>query len=378
VTSRGLSFHPVRGDAEALLRSSGGTALAESGRSVVRMAVSVLRTFGALARQYGRDFAALDWAHTDLIINQLPGGLYGVDLAQAHGLPMLLAAVMPLVPSRTQPMLAFPTAFAGLPGYNMWTHRTAYQIVWQGFRRHVSRWRKASLGLPPAPLWGHFGDTRAHFPTLNGFSAHVVERPPDWGAHVHVTGYWLPTHPKWQPPDDLCRFIEAGPPPVFIGFGSMPVRDPQRTTALLLQALLDSGHRAILHAGWAGLGSDDLPSRIYPLDYAPYDWLFPRMAAVVHHGGSGTTAFALRAGVPSLVVPFLFDQFYWGARVRDLGVGPAPIPFRRLSAPRLSRAISHAADDPGIRRRAAELGRRIAAEDGIGAAVRIVEAYGTQ
>jgi UDP:flavonoid glycosyltransferase YjiC (YdhE family) len=160
---------------------------------------------------------------------------------------------------------------------------------------------------------------------------------------------------------------------VFVGFGSMPISQPERTTGLVLEALKRAGQRVLLHAGWAGLGGGALPDDVFQIDYAPYDWLFPRMAAVVHHGGSGTTAFGLRAGVPTLIVPFLFDQSYWGRRVAALGVGPAPIPYKKLSVDGLAEGITRAVDDTAMRQRAASLGRKIRAEDGITQAIRIVE-----
>jgi sterol 3beta-glucosyltransferase len=169
---------------------------------------------------------------------------------------------------------------------------------------------------------------------------------------MHVTGYWFPEDEEWQPPADLVRFLEGGSRPVFVGFGSMPVPDAEGTTVLVLEALRLSGQRGIVHAGWGGVGGSDLPEWAFRLEYAPYGWLFPRMAAVVHHGGSGTTAFGLRAGVPSLVVPFLFDQFYWGRRIAELGVGRAPVPFGKLTAEGLAAAIDEAVSDGGMRRRA--------------------------
>ena len=165
------------------------------------------------------------------------------------------------------------------------------------------------------------------------------------------------------------RFLEGGAPPGFVGFGSMPVRDAERTTALVLEALRRSGQRGIVHTGWGGVGGRDLPEWAFPLAYAPYGWLFPRLAAVVHHGGSGTTAFGLRAGVPSLVTPFVFDQYYWGRRISELGVGPVPVPFGELTAERLAAAIDVAVSDGEMRSRAQALGQKIQAEDGLGAAV---------
>jgi sterol 3beta-glucosyltransferase len=371
IASHGLEFHPIRGDAEAILLGS-GQALAESGRSVIRMVVAVMRSFGAMARDYARDLSPLALLDTDLIVSQTPGGLYGYDLAEKQGVPLVAASVIPLVPTAAEPMLAFPTWPSFLPGYNLWTHWMAYQLVWQAFRPTISRWRREALGLEKAPFWGIFRQTQRAIPVLNGFSAHVVTRPPDWGEHVQVTGYWFPEDGTWQPPDGLCRFLESGTQPVFVGFGSMPVRDVERATSMVLEALQRSGQRGILHAGWGGIGRRELPRSVFAIEYAPYGWLFPRLAAVVHHGGSGTTGFALRAGVPSLVVPFLFDQFYWGRRVAELGVGPPPLPYSKLTAGRLARAIDLAVNDRELGRRAQAMGEAIRAEDGLGTAVGIL------
>ena len=384
VAAHGLDYHPVRGDVQGILGTSGGQALAASGRNPLRMARTVLQLFCTLAGSFAQDLYAPALWDTELIVNQLPGGLYGCDLAEKLGVPMVLVAVMPLTPTRYEPMLAFPSMVSGLPGYNALTHWLAYQLVWQGYRPAVARWRQRALGLSRPPLWGYARWLKERrVPVLNGFSPHVVPRPPDWGDHVHITGYWFPRQtrdrfPKeqdWQPPDDLRTFIEAGSPPVFIGFGSMPVRDPKRTTAIVLDALAQSGQRAILHTGWGGLGGQGLPAHVLSISYAPYGWLFPRMAAVVHHGGSGTTGFGLRSGVPSIVVPFLFDQFYWGRRIHELGVGPAPIPHKRLSARRLAEAIAEVVSDAEMRRRAAELGKQIRAEDGVGEAIRAIQQH---
>jgi len=186
---------------------------------------------------------------------------------------------------------------------------------------------------------------------------------------------WDTEEENWRPPEGLCAFIQAGPPPVFIGFGSMSMRDPKRTTAMVLDALKRSGQRGILHMGWGGMGQQELPDYVWKVEYVPYGWLFPQMAAVVHHGGSGTTAFGLRAGVPSIIVPFLFDQFYWGKRVSALGVGPEPIPHKKLSVERLAEALTIAVNDTQMRQRAAELGEKIRMEGGVSAAVEAIHQY---
>jgi UDP:flavonoid glycosyltransferase YjiC (YdhE family) len=372
-----LDMHPVEGDAASLLQTGGGLALSEAGRNIPRMLLALRRSFGAQAEAYGRAFGHPVLRETDVIVNQLPGGLYATDLVQRarlDGTPVALVhgSVMPLARTSAFPMLAFPRAPSFIPGYNALTYRIAEQLVWQMFRRAVNTWRRAALGLPPAPFLGNMG---LHGSTvLNAFSRHVVPRPPDWGDNVHVTGYWYARDEEdWQAPDNLRRFLDAGPPPVFVGFGSMPLRRPKETTALLLEAVRRSGQRAILHAGWAGLPDDSLPEDVLAVGYTPYGWLFPRVAAVVHHGGAGTTGAALRAGVPALIMPFLFDQFFWGHRLQELGVGPAPLPFKKLAVPALATALRRMVQDETMRRRAARLAEKVRAEPGVLGAVKLIE-----
>ncbi len=155
----------------------------------------------------------------------------------------------------------------------------------------------------------------------------------------------------------------------------MAGNNPEHLTSMILEALSMSGQRGLLLTGWGGLRTADLPDHVIVLDSAPHSWLFPRMAAVVHHGGAGTTAEGLRAGIPSVITPFVFDQYFWGARIKALGLGPAPIPQKKLSAESLAKAIHLAVNDPGIRQRARSTGESIRAEDGAANAVKIVETY---
>ncbi|MEX0788097.1 MAG: glycosyltransferase [Anaerolineales bacterium] len=370
----GLEFHPIRGDAREMVLGSGGRGALSSGRNILRLWNGILRSFGQLRQSLPSDLNQMPWADTDVLINQLPGALYGFDLAEKYPIRLYRAATMPLARTRVFPMLAFPKALSGLPGYNALTYRMAEQIVWSGFGPSVDRWRTQSLKLR---RWGWAGHYRkmeaARVPILVGISPHVVARPADWADHIHMTGYWYP--PEGRPQDeDLIRFVESGPPPVFLGFGSMPVSDPARATQLLLDAIRLTGRRAVLHAGWAGLGRTELPAHVYPVGETDYSWLFPRTCAIVHHGGSGTTSFALRSGVPAVIVPFVFDQFYWGERVAALGVGPRAIPYRHLTAIGLAEAIEVAAGDGAMRSRAEALAQSLRADAGVDGTIKILEA----
>jgi sterol 3beta-glucosyltransferase len=171
----------------------------------------------------------------------------------------------------------------------------------------------------------------------------------------------------------LLDFLDRGAPPVYIGFGSMGSRNPEQTADLVLQAISMTGQRAILQSGWGGLSKTDLPDTVFIVDSISHSWLFPRVAAVVHHGGAGTTAAGLRAGVPTIIIPFFGDQPFWGRRVAELGVGTDPIPRKQLTSKRLAAAIHRAVNDRSIIQQAADLGEKIRAEDGITKVVNIIQ-----
>lgn len=204
----------------------------------------------------------------------------------------------------------------------------------------------------------------------------MVPFPDDRRKPRHVVGYWtLPAPPTWSPPQGLEAFLLRGGPVVSIGFGSMGSNDPDATTTMVLGAARSAGVRVVLLSGAGRPIADTDTDEVFQAASIPHDWLFPRVAAVVHHGGAGTTGAALRAGVPQLVVPFAVDQPFWGMRVAVLGVGPLPIPRPRLTQPRLADALRRTLDDPGMLRRARTLGTLVRAEDGIGAAVAHFERY---
>src|SRR5262249_31336952 len=194
-------------------------------------------------------------------------------------------------------------------------------------RQPVNEWRRELLHLPPlsgGPLARQLDDRR--LPILYGYSPAVLPKPPDWDERTHVTGYWFLDHlPDWRPPEGLVDFLRVGPPPVSVGFGSMRSQHPEAVTELVVEALARAGQRGILLTGWGGLRGIDRPERVFTVEAVPHDWLFPQVRAAVHHGGAGTAAAALRAGIPSVVVPFFGDQSFWGRRVAALGAGTKPI-----------------------------------------------------
>jgi UDP:flavonoid glycosyltransferase YjiC (YdhE family) len=375
VTSYGLEIWPVDINIQAALQTRETSAAIERGGLVASF-----RKLAELASSGARMLVqvGLEAAHdADTIISGFGGMLVGASLAEKLGLPFVQAYNVPLTPTA-----AFPGVL--LPWLSVWpysiSHRLSHwltrQVVWQSTRSAGNRPRIELLGLPSAPLAGIFDSAIFRSgPVLYGFSPSVLPRPSDWGENIHVTGYWFANEPdSWVPTPELLDLLNGGSAPVYIGFGSMSSEKPEETMRLILDALAIHHRRAIVHSGWAGLESASLPKNVLVVGSVPHSWLFPRVSAIVHHGGAGTTAAAIRAGVPSIVVPFHGDQPFWADLTYKLGVGTRPIPRRRLTAERLATAIERALEDGELCRRAAELGDRVAKEDGISKAVEIIEA----
>jgi sterol 3beta-glucosyltransferase len=372
VHQRGLEFRPIHANPRELLESDAGLAWLEAGRNPLAGTRRLLQLAQPHVARLLEDAVAA-CQDTGAVI-YAPLGMAGYHIAQAQQLPSILAALVPLTPTRAFPAAGAPPWPLG-GAYNLATHLISEQLGWQPFRRQLTQWRRQTLGLAPVGLLGPGRNQRRHHqPVLYGYSPSVVPKPPDWGGHLHVTGYWFPEpDPAWQPPPALTRFLEAGPPPVYVGFGSMTDRDPTGLARTAVAALRRAGCRGILARGWAALAGASDHDDLLVVDEVPHDWLFSKMAAVVHHGGAGTTHTGLRAGIPNVVVPFFTDQPFWAGRVADLGAGPTPIPRRTLTVDRLATAIHTAVSDPTIRAAAAALGRRIQAEDGVTRAVQAVQ-----
>ena len=374
VKSHGLEFWSIRGNSQESIEDKEWRDVSEKGNLIVIMSQLIKHALRS-SMEWMED-ALIACQGMDLLISGSVGLSIAISLAEKYHLPLLQAHLFPITPTKTFPSLVFPQTLPNFGGtFNLISHQLIYQMMIHASRPMLNQARQKVLGLPRASL---FDPTPAclskRFPMLYGFSPSVIPAPADWSAENHVTGYWfLDSTDDWTPPAALLNFLQDGPPPIYIGFGSMSSRNPQETADLVIEAIKKTKQRALLFSGWGGLHKENLPDSMLMIDSTPHDWLFPRVAAVVHHGGAGTTAAGLRAGVPSIVIPFLIDQPFWGKRVHELGVGPTPIPRRKLTVDRLAQAIQVAVTDKDMRQRAADLGAKIQAENGIANAVELIQ-----
>jgi UDP:flavonoid glycosyltransferase YjiC (YdhE family) len=347
------------------------------GRDFVGRRRSVLGFLGGfvrVARTLVQEGVARYWPlsqDADALVASAAGLLVAVHVAEKRRLPLVRAQCAPSVPTRYDWNGRTSWAIAARGRWEAVAGGAWRALVWQGLRGPTNRARRELLGLPPLPAQEPFATlNQRRVPLLDAYSPAVVSRPPDWGRWIHVTGYWfLDAAAGWKAPAELADFLDAGPPPVFVGFGSTPFPEPQAATRLVVAAVARAQQRAVLVAGGSGLSQGRLSEEVLSVDAAPHDWLFPRVRAAVHQAGAGVAGAALRAGLPSVVVPVFADQPFWAQRIFALGAGPRPIPARRLSVSTLSEAIRCVVADERIRRRAGELGAQIRAEDGVRRAV---------
>ena len=310
----------------------------------------------------------------DLILHSFLLTSTGMALGRELGIPTFSAQLFPVFSATS----AFPApTFPDLPlggGYRKLTHQLVTQTFKWGSRFLYGRVRKNNPQLPELTAWIPGDHGNGTTPILYGFSSHVVPRPVEWGKDVHLTGYWIIDNESQQEPTRAVRdFIQGGAPPITIAFGSTRSKKLEQITHKILAAVTQLDQRVIL------VGQQSAPGftspEILPVDYVPYSWLFKRSAAIIHHGGAGTTARGLMAGVPNIILPFTSDQPFWGRRVSALGAGPKPLPPRNLTIANLTRAIDQALNDQEMRQNADRIGKQLRKEEGTSQALKVIQEY---
>ncbi|KAF3890790.1 glycosyltransferase family 1 protein [Tolypothrix bouteillei VB521301] len=364
--SHKLNFAPIHADFVNLIQT-------DEGKSAIagKKSASLMRKVMPMLRQMIDDAWDSAQQYQPNAVIYHPKALAGYHIAEKLGIPGFLAFSLP----GYSPTRAFANPMLGGGNYGGFFNQLSYTLflkfVVLSYRRTIDTWRQEKLGLPPFT-----DELTLHgqpVPKLYGYSGYVVPVPADWDNTSFVTGYWfLETPSNWQPSADLLTFLERGSAPIYVGFGSMVSQDSAKTTRLVIDAVQKSGQRAILATGIGGLSPSEVPDSIHILESAPHDWLFPHCLAVVHHGGAGTTGAGLWAGKPTVICPFFGDQPFWGKRVFELGVGPRPIPQKKLTVDKLAQAIEVVTSDENMRQQARELGKKIQAENGVMQAVAII------
>lgn len=360
-TGHGLEFAPLaEGSLSRGTETEEGRRWAQQDRRRLPTWVGFVRDARSVAHRRLADAAAA-CADTDVVVASNLAQVVGWQVADHYRKPL----VRTLYHAPTYWMTRRSSAPAAA---------AARQAAWLAARPWLNAVRREALGWDKLPLREPIGDLdRQRRLALYPFSLAVFPKPAGWGDWAEVTGYWfLDGTLDPDPPDGLEAFLAAGAPPVYVGFGTQADDDAAATTAMAVEALRRTGRRGVLLVPPGTTSPDGLGSGMFAVEAISHAWLFPRCAAVVHHSASGTTAAGLRAGVPTVPVPHNSDQFSWGKRIPELGVGPAPIARRKLTLEALEQAIRAATTDPGMRRRAAGIGERIRAEDGV---ARAVEAF---
>ncbi|QTO45835.1 glycosyltransferase [Burkholderia latens] len=364
-TALGVPCAPLSGDIRAVIAPNGALSRALNRRGGFNdTSKALVAIANGNTAAWMREVADAS-AGCDAILVSGLASFVGLSVAEYRGVPAIGAGMIPITPTA-----AFASPFLPPGRVPRWLNRTSHRFVnallWQAFRSATNAARASVCGLPPrGRVWtGH--------PMLYGVSPALLSHAADWPPNALACGQWRVDAPAWMPPPALSAFLEAGEPPMYIGFGSMAGFDRAAMTDALVRAL--DGRRALFYPGWSGIDASMLPAHVHVIGDTPHDELFPHIAMAIHHGGSGTTHSAARAGIPSVVVPFVGDQFFWADRLRRLGVADAPVAGRRVDSAALGRAIAFAAR-ADTRARAAELGARIAREDGVRLAVDALERW---
>jgi UDP:flavonoid glycosyltransferase YjiC (YdhE family) len=367
IRDAGLEFRIMPGDIRAELASEAGQRLHRARwwlpalTSTLELAEKVLADLGA---------GIVEAAHgAELLVVHRVALMHGYAVANAMGIPCV---VVELFPSGLAPTAEFLPAGFGSSSLGGWGNLAVYRLLRASAGRSKMYQRLLrqfcdDFALPRVnPLALYEQMEREQWPIYHAFSAHVVPRPRDWRAGLELIGYlWSPSPSAFRPSAKLLAFLDAGPPPVFIGLGSLMPQEAEKVSGVVATAIRMAKVRAVVQSGWAGLAVEESGTTI-GVSSVPHFWLFPKMAAVVHAASAGVTAAGLRAGTPAVAIPAMNDQPFWADRLVKLGVSPGPLRFQQLSAERLAAAIKEACSRPSYRVAARTIARRLRSEDAAG------------
>ena len=377
VQSAGLEFYPIGGDPAQLMaymvKNPGlipnMKSLREGEiRAKRRMVLEMMQGCWAACISPDPD-SNIPFVANAIIAN--PPTFAHIHCAQALSVPLHMVFTMPWSPTK-----AFPHPLANIRNTttdeklaNYLSFSLVSGLTWQGLGDVINDFRLKTLGLEEVPLTeGPFLLETFRIPYTYCWSPALIPKPRDWRDHIDVAGFIFRSPPLYEPTPELDSFLKSGPPPLYIGFGSIVVERPEVLLDTVLEAVRKAGVRCVISKGWSSLATDDVPDDVLFVGECPHEWLFQHTFAVVHHGGAGTTAAGLNAGKPTIIVPFFGDQPFWGDMVANSGAGPAPIPHSRLTAEGLAEAIEFC-KTPEASEAAKAVAEKMQAENGVEAAV---------
>lgn len=367
ITDDGLNFFEIAGDVVDMMShmmkpgAVGISYLCEAEKAISKIAPLLLKDLMAAAEG------------ADAMICNFFGNTY-YSVAEKYRIPCVQTHFFPMDPNPLMPISSAPFQLLGSL-WNRFSYRVGYLLISVLERRYLTAWRKEHgvsvrriRTKPDYDCYGH------RVPAIYATSPMLMPRPDCWDEKIYMSGFWWEHNPQpFEPSQELLDFISNGDKPIYIGFGSMVSGDMSDTFRIVREAVEKAGVRAVIYSGWASGEHPENTDRIYYADSVPHDWLFPRMAAAVHHGGAGTTASALRAGLPTLIIPFGGDQPFWGVRVYKAGCGPKPIHRHKLSVDKLAKRLQDLTSNAAYQEKARKVGEEMRRERGVQTAADIVE-----
>ena len=367
VIREGLAFFPLDGDAETMIAS-----IMKPDTSALTYLPRLLKNIHSVIPGLIRSMQE-SCSDADAMICNFFGTVY-YSIAELFGLPCVQINFFPVNPTRDMPMSSVRNQHLGSYA-NIASYKLGFLMISMIEKYYLSDWRKESHLSSGKIRTGPAASVGSHdVPILYAISPSLLPRPAEWGSNIHITGFLFDESPcAWVPPTRLADFMTEGAPPVYIGFGSMNAGNMNRLLTVVLRAVRTSGIRAVINLGHTGRDFPSTQRVLFTKDFIPHDWLFPRVSAVIHHGGLGTTASGLRYGRPTLVIPFAGDQPFWGSLVYKSGCGPKPIPRDKLNVRNLTRGILELLSRPRYAVNAQALAAQISREHGTAAAADLAE-----
>ncbi len=374
VESASVPYAPLEGNPSDLMTAPGKqsalTFNENNPLSGVRSALDYLRAAQPVYAQMIENGWRVSQDASALIIGL--STIWGTSIGEALKVPCIGAFLQPVSSTGEFPSPLLPSILRPGRTYNKLTYWFMSQAVHLPWRKVINRWRTGSLGLKPLPLF--YSSFEKMDMLVYGFSETVLPRPADWSASRQITGYWSVKSAGYMPSAELSHFLSSGTAPVYFGFGSPGMHEPEALVKLLMQAIRQASIRAVLSIPARVEVRSDHETILILREAVPHQWLFPQMAGIVHHGGAGTTGEALKAGVPSLIVPLAVDQFFWGEHVYSLGVSPRAIPQRELTVEKLAKALEQMKGQT-MKGAARKLGETLRSEDGVASAAGAIKNF---